>query len=186
MNPDRCKEILGKHLGEELYRHSLGVADTAAALSRHFGVDVKKAYLAGLVHDYAKGYTYDQMLEKACMVKLRTDSLTRTGRRLLHAPLGAALLPVELGIVNPEVIRAVALHTTGHRKMSLLERVVYLADFIEPNRDYPGVDRLRKLARVNLEAALLAVVDHTIKSVLKRGLPLHPRSVLFRNSLLDY
>lgn len=185
MKPDRYSEILGRHLGEELYRHSVGVAETAAALSLRYGADRQKACLAGLLHDYARGYTREQMLEKARSANLILDPLTLSETRLLHAPVGAALLRMELGIDDPEIISAVTYHTTGRRKMSLLEKVVYLADFIEPNRDFPGIGLLRKLAHENLDAALLSAVDLTIKSVLERGLPLHPRSVRFRNSLLD-
>ena len=87
-------------------------------------------------------------------------------------------------ITDAAVLNAVSCHTTGSPQMSLLARIVYLADFIEPNRDYPGVERLRQEALKDLTGALLAVVEHTISSVLARGLLLHPRSVNFRNQLL--
>lgn len=184
MNPDRYQEMIGEHLSETLYRHSLGVAEAATALAARYGADRQKACLAGLVHDYGKGYTPDQLREKARRLGLRLDWVTLAEARLLHAPVGAALLPVELGITDPAVIKAVAYHTTGRNNMSLLEKVVYLADIIEPDRSYPGVDELRQLALDKLDAALFRAVERTIKSVLERGSLIHPRSVQLRNGLL--
>lgn len=104
--------------------------------------------------------------------------------KLLHAPVGAALLTADLGVADGDVQEAVRWHTTGRSGMALLEKVVYLADFIEPNRDYPGVAELRDTARASLDQALLQAVEQTIRSVLSRGMLLHPRSVEFRNSLI--
>jgi predicted HD superfamily hydrolase involved in NAD metabolism len=184
MNPERYIKILKTHLDGELYRHSLGVADTAADLARRYGADRRKAYLAGLVHDFGKGYSPAWLRRKAARLGLRLDRVTAAETRLLHAPVGAALLPGKLGIKDPAVIRAVAFHTTGRRGMTLLEKIVYLADLIEPERSFPGVDGLRQLALVSLEGAVLAAVERTIGSILERGLLLHPRSVELRNSLL--
>ncbi|MEW5784716.1 MAG: bis(5'-nucleosyl)-tetraphosphatase (symmetrical) YqeK, partial [Bacillota bacterium] len=139
---------------------------------------------AGLVHDYGKGFHVDVLLKQAAKLGLTLDRITMAEPRLLHAPVGAALLPVDLQIVDAAVIKAVAYHTTGRRGASLLERIIYLADFIEPNRSYPGVEKLRPMARDNLEQALLAAVEQAIRSVLERGLLLHPRSIGFRNDLL--
>ena len=118
------------------------------------------------------------------MQHLFLDRVSLAEPKLLHAPVGAALLHVELGITDPAIINAVAFHTTGRGRMSLLEKVVYLADFIEPGRDFTGVDRIRELARSQLRAALIASVEHTIRSVLDRSMLLHPRTVQLRNSLL--
>lgn len=172
------------HLGGELYQHSVGVAETAAALAARYRGDRHRAYLAGLIHDYGKGYSHTELCRKAEQMGLCLDRVSLKEKRLLHAPVGAALLPVELGITDSAVLRAVAYHTTGRAKMSLLEKVLYLADFIEPGRDFDGVKKLREIARTDLDRALLAAVEQTIQSVLIRGLLLHPRSVQFRNSLL--
>lgn len=173
------------HLGEELYQHSLGVAATARELALRFGADDYRAYLAGLLHDYGKGYEPDKLLEMAGKLGLVLDYYSRMEKRLLHAPVGAALLPVEMGIDDKEIIAAVACHTTGSPEMNIMGKVVYLADFIEPGRKFPGVDKIRRIAGENLDEALLAVVDETIISIVKRGLLLHPLSVSFRNSLIE-
>ncbi|NLA11062.1 MAG: HD domain-containing protein [Firmicutes bacterium] len=172
------------HLGAELYQHSLGVAETAAALAVRYRGDKRRAYLAGLLHDYGKGYSRSALGQKAGEMGLCLDRVSLREKGLLHAPVGAALLPLELGVTDPAVLGAVACHTTGRPGMSLLEKIVYLADLIEPGRDFEGVEQLREMASTDLDRALLAAVDGTIQRVIQRGLLLHPRSVLFRNSLL--
>lgn len=184
MNVDLDQERLRKHLGPELYRHSLGVAETALELAERYGADKRRAYLAGLVHDYAKNLSAERLLALASHFGLPIDRITRAEPRLLHAPVGAALLPLEMKITDAAVLNAIACHTTGSSRMSLLARIVYLADVIEPSRDYPGVERLRQEAFQDFTGALLAAVENTIGSVLARGLLLHPRSVSFRNQLL--
>ncbi len=173
-----------EHLGDRLYRHSVGVAETAADLAGRYQADRHRAYLAGLLHDYGKAYSRKELCQKADLLGLRLDRITLSGKRLLHAPVGAALLKFELGLTDTAVLKAVAYHTTGREKMSLLEKVLYLADLIEPERDFDGVELLREIAFTGLEPALLAAVDQTIQSVIRRGMLLHPRSVQFRNSLL--
>ena len=178
------RTLMKNHLGEVLYQHSLGVAETAADLAvRHRG-DRHRAYLAGLLHDYGKVYSLAELRRKAEQLGLCLDRVSLEEKGLLHAPVGAALLPVEVGVADTAVIGAVAYHTTGRARMSLLEKVIYLADLIEPGRDFEGVVKLRESASGDLDRALLAAVDHTIDRVLRRGRLLHPRSVQFRNCLL--
>jgi predicted HD superfamily hydrolase involved in NAD metabolism len=184
MNADLCRRLMQEMLDEKLYRHSLGVAEAALSLAESYGADTRKAYLAGMIHDYGKRYTKKELLHKAHLLGLTLDKITRQERRLLHAPVGAALAEVELKVYDPAVLRAVASHTTGRRGMTLLEKVVYLADFIEKGRNFDGVDLIRDAARTNIDRALLIAVNQTIKSVLNRDLLLHPRSVAFRNNLL--
>lgn len=173
-----------KHLGSKLYEHSLGVAQTAACLANRYGSQQEKAYLAGLVHDYGKVYPGPELVRLARQMGLDLDwiSLAETG--LLHAPVGAALLPVELEVSDIEIIKAVKYHTTCRKGASLLEKIVYLADYIEPGRRHPAVALVREAAENNLHRALLLAVEQTIRSVLDRGKLLHPRSVEFRNSLI--
>ncbi len=184
MEREPNRKLIEEHLGKRLYRHSVGVAETAAALAARYRVDRHRAYLAGLIHDYGKAYNREELCRKADLLGLRLDRITLAEKRLLHAPVGAALLQFELGLTDPAVIKAVAYHTTGREKMTLLEKVLYLADLVEPGRDFDGVEKLREIAFTGLEPALLAAVDQTIQSVIRRGMLLHPRSVQFRNSLL--
>ncbi|MBM4234933.1 MAG: HD domain-containing protein [Firmicutes bacterium] len=185
MTAEQYRELMRKRLDAELYEHSLATAETAAELAVRYGSKREKAYLAGLVHDYGKRLKRRQLLEVAESYNLKLDRITMGEAKLLHAPVGAALLTEELKINNRELLNAVSFHTTGSSGMTLLARVLYLADCIEPGRTFDGVDKIRELAAIDLEQALLAAVDKTICSVVARGLKLHPRSVAFRNSLLD-
>ncbi len=184
MQSEKYQRLMQDILDDKLYRHSLGVAEAAAYLAEQYGGDVQKAYCSGIVHDYGKRYNSTELINKAKQLKLSLDHITRKEYRLLHAPVGAALLKAELKICDPEILRAVACHTTGRSRMSRLEKIVYLADHIEAGRNFPGVDRIRQIAGNNLDQALLTAVNLTIMSVLERGLLLHPRSVAFRNYLL--
>lgn len=184
MEFDQCRTLMKEMLNDELYRHSLGVAEAALYLADLHGADPRKAYLAGMVHDYGKRYSSEELLRKAHFLGVQLDRIARQEERLLHAPVGAALIVSELKISDSDIIKAVAYHTTGRSNMTLLEKVVYLADFIEKGRDFEGVDLIREAACNNIDQALLAAVNQTIESVLTRGLLLHPRSVAFRNSLL--
>ncbi len=178
------QDVLIKHLGNTLYRHSQGVAQTAASLARLYGEQPERAYLAGMVHDYGKIYSGEELRHRAREMNLELDRVVLTEPGLLHAPVGAILLSRELGITDTEIIRAVTYHTTCRQGASLLERIIYLADYIEPGRRYPSVKNVREAAENSLNTALLLAVDQTIKRVLDRGKLLHPRSVEFRNSLL--
>ncbi len=185
MTADQYRELMRKTLDAELYEHSLATAGTAAELAERYGSKREKAYLAGLVHDYGKRLKRQQLLEAAESYNLKLDSITLGEARLLHAPVGAVLLAEELKINDRELLNAVSYHTTGYSGMTLLAKVLYLADSIESGRRFDGVDKIRELAAVDFEQALLAAVDNTICSVVARGMKLHPRSVAFRNSLLD-
>ncbi len=177
--------LMKERLDGELYRHSLSVAEAAVSLAEYYGADTGKAELAGLVHDYGKRYSKQDLIRKADLLGLSLDRITRQQEKLLHAPVGAALLKSELEICDPEIIRAVACHTTGQIGMTLLDKIIYLADYVAEDRQFEGVEQIRKTAYSNLDRALLAAVDMGIKSVVDRGLMLHPRSVAFRNSLLE-
>ncbi len=183
MKPELLDKLF-EHLGENLYRHCQGVAQTAASLAARYGEEPERAYLAGLVHDYGKVYSGKELRRRAWEMGLDLDPIILAESGLLHAPVGASLLPRELGITDDEIIKAVTYHTTCRQGASILEKIVYLADLIEPNRRYPGVEDAREAAERDLHEALLLVVDQTIRRVLDRGKLLHPRSVEFRNSLL--
>ena len=176
--------LMKERLKTDLYQHCIGTAEAAFKLAAHYGADKDKAYLAGIVHDYGKRYTAGELLEKADEHGIYLDFYTRNSGKLLHAPVGAALLNIELGLGDPEVLQAVAYHTTGRRTMTLLEKILYMADYIEDGRNFEGVEEIRKAAFINFEEALLLAVDNTISAVIRRGLLLHPRSVAFRNSLI--
>ncbi len=185
MQPDHYTELMREKLDHELFVHSLNVANAAAGLAERYGADKDKAYLAGIIHDYGKVFSNQKLVELAGQLDIPLDRITRQESRLLHAPVGAALIKKELQVSDPEILQAVANHTTGRRGMGRLEKVVYLADYIEEGRDFPAAEKIRQAAFEDLDRALLEAVEIAIRSVLDRGLMLHPRSVAFRNELVE-
>ncbi|ADL07535.1 bis(5'-nucleosyl)-tetraphosphatase (symmetrical) YqeK [Thermosediminibacter oceani] len=177
-------EDLKKNLTEKRFLHSLGVMETAVALARRYGVDEQKAELAGLIHDCAKDIPADRQLNLAIEFGILLDEISRVETALIHGPLGAVLARKKYSVEDPEILRAVSIHTTGDIKMSALDKVIFLADYIEPGRDFPGVEKLRKVSFEDLDEAVIMAFDSTIRYVLdNRGL-LHPRTVDARNYLL--
>ncbi|MGI5823187.1 MAG: bis(5'-nucleosyl)-tetraphosphatase (symmetrical) YqeK [Dethiobacteria bacterium] len=183
MAMNNVRKLLQRRAGGRLFNHSRGVEECACRLARVYGVDETKASLAGLLHDYGKIYP-EKVLRQVALEHSLGDGLIFQEPKLLHAPVGAWLVRHELGIEDEEVLAAIRVHTTGAAGISLLARIVYLADYIEPGRVYPGVDDLRKTAFENLNQALLNALERTIKHILEKKKVLHPDSIAFRNSLI--
>jgi predicted HD superfamily hydrolase involved in NAD metabolism len=186
MKRETVRKILQARDNKDMYRHARGVERTAFLLAEKYGVDREKASLAGLLHDYAKPYAAEELIQIARRQCIPLDALTLREPALLHAPVGAWLLKHDLGLRDSEVLEAVRCHTTGDPKMGKLSRIVYLADAIEPGRCFAGVQLIRELVFLHgqLDRALLLTVELTIQSVLKKGRLLHSASLALRNSLV--
>ena len=156
----------------------------AVKLAEHYGADVKKAELAGLVHDCAKDLSMDECLELAKRHGYEPDEISLRNMSLLHAPLGAYLAKELFHIEDEEIQGAIAYHTTGRKDMTLLEKIIFLADYIEEGSSFPGVEELRELAFIDLNRAILTSLEFSIHNVMKRGRLLHPLTVEARNSLI--
>lgn len=152
------KELAEKVKGEK-FDHSLGVEQTALALARRYGADREKAGLAGLLHDYTKQMD-NVMLAKKYNIPYLTE-------KTLHGHTAAALLKESGRITDEEVLGAIRWHTTGRADMSLLEKIVFIADYVEPNRDFPGVEYARELAFEDIDKAMLWALKTTIEHVVK-------------------
>ncbi len=175
---------LAAHLKAERCRHSLAVAETAVMLGSRLGLDNRKLRLAGLVHDLAKGLSDQLLLEIAEEQDLLTDDVERLVPDLLHAPVGAVMARQQFGIKDEEILAGIAAHTLGRPGMSNFEKILFLADMIEPGRSYPGRETLAALAETDLDAAMLSGLDSTIEHCLRRGRILHTRTVDTRNYFL--
>ena len=157
---------LQKTLSKERYRHTLGVEQTAVELAHRYGEDVEKARIAALLHDCARCLDSSEM--RRLVGGLVGDT---TLRALMHAPAGAALAREQYGVEDEAIISAIRWHTTGHEGMTRLEKIVYLADFIEPNRlSYPGLPELRAEAYRDLDRAVRMAAENTMRYVRSRGL----------------
>lgn len=165
---EEYKELLKNRVDERRYAHSLNVADAAKELAELNGVDTGKAYLCGLLHDIEKNRPWDE--QERYMTQLGDDLPDHViqNRKLWHAPAGAAYVRDELGILDADMIRAIKYHTTGRPNMSPLEKVLYVADYVSIERDYPGVERVRDAAYRSLDEAILIGGRFTLISLLER------------------
>jgi predicted HD superfamily hydrolase involved in NAD metabolism len=177
-------ENLRTNLTPERFLHSLNVAQTAAGLANHFGADIKRAEVAGLVHDCVKDLPASVQLKMAENFGILLDDIEKLEPALIHGPLGAVYAREAYGIQEEDILRAVRMHTTGDVNMTLLDKIIFISDYIEPARSFPGVEELRKKACIDLDEAVLLAFDSTIKYVLARKSLLHPRTVNARNFLL--
>ena len=165
-------------LSEKRYRHSLGVMETAEEMARRFGVNADKAKLAGLLHDCAKDIDKEEMLVLCKKMGIRLDPVKKEQRSLIHADLGAKLLETEFDITDKEIIDAVKYHTLGRENMTDLEKILYLADVIEPNRKpFEGIEDLRQLCKSNLDCAMLFAIERSIEYVQHRHKKLHSQTL---------
>lgn len=182
---EKISRYLKENLSEKRYRHSLGVADEAVKLARCYHSDEDKAYLSGLVHDCAKEIPADdarRLLTDKYGIAL--DPVTRYTPKLLHGPLGACMAQSDFGICDAEILDAIKFHTTAKADMSVLTKILYIADYIEPNRDFEGVDELRTLAYESIDDAIITGLDYTVQELVSEGFMLHPDTVHARNFLL--
>ncbi len=178
-------EWLKERLDAKLYRHSTATQELAAILADIYNADRQKAATAGLLHDCAKPLTHTELISYAKRYNVPLDEIRLAQPGLLHAPIGAKLVQMELGISDNEILHAIAVHNTGSRGMSRLDKILYVADASEPNRDYPDVQRIRDLTfNGNLDVAVLETMEMKIRHVMQKRSMLHPLSVEARNDVL--
>lgn len=157
------KRKLQKRLDADRYEHTIGVAYTAAALAMRYKCDINKALTAGILHDNAKCIPYDKKLQMCEKYNIHLSEIEKENPALLHAKLGAFLAMHKYKISDKDIISSILYHTTGRPDMLLLEKIIYVADYIEPMR-YKArrLDDIRELAFVDLDAALLVILEDTL------------------------
>ncbi len=178
-------EILQKEISKKRFSHIEGVVESAEDLAQRYGCSVEKAKLAALLHDCCKEYKVDDL--KSILSNTNDPFITQeflTHIPLLHGPAGAIVSKERFGIVDVDVLEAIKVHTTGKSNMSLLDKIVFLADYIEKNRDFPGVKKLRKVASKNLDEAVLMGYDTTISFLIEEKKPIFTGTIVGRNDLL--
>ena len=163
MTVEQMKEKLATMLTEHRYVHSLGVMETAVKLANLFGEDTEKARIAGLLHDCAKCIPNSKKLKLCEKHNIQMTELERRNPFLLHAKLGAFLAMHEYDIHDKEIISAILTHTTGKPEMSLLDKIVFVADYIEPGRDKAkNLPEIRRMAYIDLDRALYQILKDTL------------------------
>lgn len=165
-----------KHLETMLtpsrFAHSLGVRDTAVTLAKIHGADTEKAEIAGLLHDNAKNM--DNIYERARDLEVELDEYELNSPALVHAKLGAETAKCIFGITDPEILDAIRYHTVGRANMTLLEKIIFVADLTEPGRDFPDVPPIRALSETDLDAAVCQCIRTTVRINESRGAVVHP------------
>ncbi len=177
------KEHIKPLMKQERYEHSLGVADFAATLAQTYGVDVKKAQIAGILHDCAKEFDYDTMHQY--LARADIDEVVAKSPKLWHGPAGAVYAKEKFDI-DDEIYDAIYYHTIGREEMAPLTKIIFLADTVEIGRDkeFDWAKDIRQLAGQNIDEAVVRVIDETTVSLIKRGYTMHINSVLCRNKIL--
>ena len=186
MEYDSIKEYLTKTLSTKRFIHSENTAKTAERLALMYKIDSKKAYLAGLVHDCTRELDMSLQLDMLKALKIEVDELTLSTKELIHAFTAEYLLKNEFNIRDEDVISAVKFHTTGKENMTLLDKIIFLADVMEPSRSFPGVDFIRQLAIEDIDEAILAAFDSSIRFLLGKRQRIHPNTLLGRNDVLKH
>jgi predicted HD superfamily hydrolase involved in NAD metabolism len=184
MTIDEMKNKLQAVLKPKRYTHSINVMETAGKLAEKYGIDMEKAALAGLLHDCARDIKGEKVFELCDEFGIKVDYIGIKQPELLHGAIGSKLAVTEYGIDDTEILDAICYHTTGCENMSLLSKIVFMADYIEPGRTFPGANDARKLAYKDIDSAMVMALDKTIKYVIDRGALIHPNTVNARNSII--
>jgi len=175
---------LKKIVTPKRFQHSQGVRYEARKLAKKYGADEEKAELAGLVHDCAKDFEYPQMLKMCEHYGVVLDNVSINEQKLIHSQLGAMYAKKVFNIDDEEIYDAVFYHTTAKANMSVLTKIIYIADYIEPNRTFEGVDSLRQTAYIDIDNAILAGLDFTINHLTNENKMLHPETINARNDII--
>jgi len=184
MNYEQMVEKLMGMLSKEKFEHSLQVKDSAVKLAFIHNGDAEKAAVAGLLHDCAKCMTDQDLLIKAQKYSILLDDILRREPGILHAVVGAEVARREFEVTDADILNAIRHHTTGEEKMGLLEKIIYIADYISEDRKFEESEELRKVVQEDLNAGVLMGMDLTIRHVISKGRLIHPITINARNSLI--
>ncbi len=166
---DRCRHLLKEEIGKKRYLHSIGVSNTAACLAMRYESDIKKASLAGLLHDCAKGLSEEQLIRVTETNGIKISEVERDNPELLHAKAGSVRAKEKYKIEDEDMLAAIFWHTTGKPGMTLLEKIIFIADYIEPNRcGIPSLEKIRQIAFSDIDVCTAMVAGNSIE-YLKRA-----------------
>lgn len=179
---EQVRPVALSYLKHKRIPHVLGTEREAVRLAEKYGADAEKARIAALLHDCTKRLSMEEQLDLCRKYGIELDSLEQKALKLLHAKTGAAIARDVFG-VDDEIYSAIRYHTTGHAGMTLLEKIIYLADYIEPTRDFPGVEELRNACYEDLDRGLLLGLEMSIAEMTNMGNPVHHATIEARDAL---
>lgn len=182
---DENLQTLKNDIGEKRCSHSLNVMEECKKLANNYGIEEEKAIIAGLYHDCGKFIQRSNAYEFIEQYNLVIKEEFLKNYQLLHPALGYYVGKIKYNIKDEEIINAIYYHTTLRPDPTLLDKIVYIADAIEPSRDYEGVEDLRKLAYIDLDSAVLLSLENTIIDIIKKKKYLGLDSIISRNHLLE-
>lgn len=172
---EEIQSKIRKTLSEKRYEHSLGVSFTAFCLALRYGEDPEKARLAGILHDCAKQIDDNKMLEICQKNNLSISNVEENNLFLLHGKAGSVIARKKYKVEDEDILNSITFHTTGRPNMSLLEKIIYIADYIEPGRNQaPDLEELRKLAFEDIDKCLIKILESTLNYIDKKGSALDP------------
>lgn len=184
-NEKEMLDYLHINLKENRLRHSVSVSETAVALAAIYGENIEKARIAGLVHDCVKNMGNEQLIKVAMEHEIQLDEIYLRNPSILHGLVGSIVAREVMGISDEDILSAIHYHTTGRKNMSLLEKIIYIADYIEPLRKFDGVEELRRLSNIDLDEAIIQALENTISYVISQKGLLHIDTIDARNDLLS-
>lgn len=173
---DNLLERLEQTLSPHRYQHVLNVEKAAIQLAEAYGQDSVKAGLAGLLHDYAKEKP-DSYFQQLIQERNLDPDLLQWGNNLWHGYLGIYAIEEELGLEDPEILEAIRVHTIGKAEMSPLDMILYVADYIEEGRNFPGVEEARRIAFSSLEEGVAYETAETLSFLAKKRIPIYPQTL---------
>ncbi len=186
MKYKKIYKAVKEKLSKKRWEHTKGVIQSAEELALRYGADVEKAMMAALLHDCCKEEPNEKLREiLMAQCDAYSDAKFLDYPSLLHGPAGALYAKLEFGITDEEILEAIRVHTVGKARMSLLDKIVFLADYIEPNRDFPGVEELRKEAKKDIDTAVLMAYDNTIEHLMTTDAPVYEGTMTGRNYMLE-
>lgn len=178
-------KLIKERLSDYRFYHSVCVAESAVQLAKRFGADEEKARVAGILHDVMKEETKENQLAVIQKAGMKMTELEKKNKKVYHQMSGAAYVKEELGITDDEIINAIRYHTTGRRSMSLLEKIIYLADFISADRDYVDVDVMRRKVEEGMEEGMLYAFRYTIVDLVNQCKEIHPDTLDAYNWVIE-
>ncbi len=182
MDFTKYEQIISGMMSEKRRYHSMQVAAAAKNLAEKYGANPDKAYLCGVLHDIMKEKTYEELLQYCSNFDITLTWLEKSTYKLLHGIVGADYIKRSLGIDDVDIINAVRYHVTARAGMSMLEKIVYLADFTSADRDFEGVDKLREAVQINIETGMSAALAFSIEELIgKGGCLIHPDTLFAYN-----
>lgn len=184
MDIEQIQRKVKNNLSEKRYLHTVRVAKLAKELALTYGAQIDAVEKAALMHDYLKETPNNELKQIIETAKV-PQAILSEHPILWHGPAVAAIAETEFGITNESIIQAVRYHTTGRPQMDLIEEIIFIADYMEPARSFPGIEHVRHAAKESLEQAILLALTNTIIHLIKQGGSIHPMTFLAYNAYVS-